>query len=300
MLDRIKSFADEFNMFPKSGPLLTCVSGGADSMCLLEVLLEISHERGFTVSVAHFNHMLRGEESDRDETFVREFCAACGIPFYSGAGDVNEYAAKLKLSVEEAAREARYSFFFATAEKAESVRIATAHTADDNAETMILNLVRGAGAAGLSGIPPVRDIASSVTKRPIIVIRPMLRISREDVMLFVTERGIPFVEDSTNNIDIYTRNKIRHIVMPVIKEINPKYYEAMAATSALSRADEEYLSKIADEYINNIETKKEDTKQDAISVSPSPTPYSLLPCCPSIAQLTPGNWRNSHMRYQGG
>jgi len=126
--------------------------------------------------------------------------------------------------------------------------------------------VRGAGAVGLSGIPPVRDI----------VIRPMLRVSRDEVMRFVDERGIPFVEDSTNNLNVYTRNKVRNVIMPVIREINPKYYEAMAAASTLSRADEEYLARIADEYISNLATRNAKIKQEGFA-APSPVPCSLPP-----------------------
>ena len=316
MLNKIISFADEFNMFPESGQVLACVSGGADSMCLLGVLQEISHERGFTVSVAHFNHKLRGDESDRDEAFVREYCAAHSLPYYSAFGDVKAHAAKHKRSIEEAARNMRYGFFYATAWKTGAKRIATAHTADDNVETMIINLARGAGTSGLSGIPPVRGMRNTefrirnrcasgttaaahqlplITQRPemdsnsklaslresvrdsshasvedpnnsafriphsafavedrIIVIRPMLCVSRDDVIRFVTERNIPFIEDSTNNLDIYTRNKVRRTIIPVIKEINPKYYEAASMAAALLRADEEYLSGIANEYISTL------------------------------------------------
>ena len=208
-------------------------------MCLLEAMRHISYERGFSIGVAHYNHELRGEESDRDETFVMDICEAHGLPFYSGRGDVKSYAKKNGLSIEEAARDMRYDFFFATAANTGAERIATAHTADDNAETMLINLIRGAGVNGMSGIPPVRDA----------VIRPLLRISREEVMSFVMQRGISFVEDSSNDTDIYTRNKIRHSIIPVIREINPRFNEAAAAAAELFRADEEFVADIADLFI---------------------------------------------------
>jgi len=239
MLEEILEYADEHDMLPESGLVLACVSGGADSMCLLEALLHISYERGFTVGVVHYNHGLRGEESERDEIFVKDICDACGVEFFSGAGDVRAYAKKHKLSLEAAARDMRYRFFFDTAEIIKAVKIATAHTADDNAETLLINLARGAGANGLSGIPPKRDI----------IIRPMLRISRGDVMNFVRERSIPYVEDSTNNLDIFTRNKIRHAVVPILREINPRFCEAVTAAAELLRADEELLSDLADFFI---------------------------------------------------
>ena len=226
-------------MLPETGVVLACVSGGADSMCMLDALLHISRERGFSVSAAHFNHRLRGEESDRDENFVREQCAAVSVPFFHSGGNVRELAAKEGLNLEAAARDLRYRFFYATASSIGAARIATAHTADDNAETMLMNLARGAGAAGLSGIPPVRGI----------VIRPMLCVTRDEVMRYVNMRGISYVQDSTNGLDVFTRNRIRHSVIPVLKEVNPRLTDAASAAAALSRADDEYLSQLADGFI---------------------------------------------------
>ena len=240
MINKIIRFADDLNMFPEAGIVLACVSGGADSMCLLYALLEISRTRGFEVSVAHYNHQLRGGESERDESFVKKRCEYLGVAFYSERGDVRNYALQHKIGIEQAARVLRYAFFYAIAEKVNAARIATAHTADDNTETVIMNIARGAGAAGLSGIPPVRDS----------IIRPMLRVSRTDVLRFAEERDIPFISDSTNELDIYTRNKIRHSIIPVLSGINPQLNEAAAATAELARADEEYLSGLADEFIS--------------------------------------------------
>ena len=267
-LNKIMKFADAFKMLPDSGVVLVCVSGGADSMCLLEALLEISSMRGFTLNVAHYNHMLRGEESERDEAFVREYCMVRNIPFYCDSGDVKAYAKIQGVGIEEAARNMRYGFFYNTAVKIGATRIATAHTADDNAETIIMNLARGAGANGLSGIPPKRDVlytdgrneselggcfissVAGTSEYDLAIIRPMLQVSKDDVLSFLSNRGITFVQDSTNNLDAFTRNKIRHIVMPVIKEINPRFNEAATAVAEISRADEEYLSTIADRFIN--------------------------------------------------
>jgi len=232
---------DEYEMLQESGLVLICVSGGADSMCLLEVMRHMSYEMGFDIAAAHYNHELRGEESDRDETFVMEICEEHGIPFYSGRGDVAVFAKKRGLSIEEAARDMRYEFFYDTAELAGADRIATAHTMDDNAETIIINLARGAGANGMSGIPPVRDN----------VIRPLLRVARDEVMAFIEERGISYVDDSTNRLDIYTRNKVRHSIIPLIKELNPRFNEAASTAAELFRADEEFIADIADLFIRD-------------------------------------------------
>ena len=239
LLDKLLNFADEFDMLPETGTVLCCVSGGADSMCLLDALLHIAPARGFTVAAAHFNHRLRGAESDRDEMFTRDYCTARGVPFYSACGDVNAYAREHGLGIEEAARDCRYAFFHKTAQTINACRIATAHTADDNAETMLMNFTRGAGTLGLCGIPPVRGI----------IIRPMLRISKAQVVAWNEERGVPCVEDSTNSLDIYTRNKIRHVVMPVLQELNPRFDDAVSTSAELLRIDEEYLSELAEEFV---------------------------------------------------
>ncbi|MCL2819455.1 MAG: tRNA lysidine(34) synthetase TilS [Oscillospiraceae bacterium] len=241
LISKVLDYSDEYGMLPESGLVLLCVSGGADSMCLLEVMRHISYESGFSIAVAHYNHLLRGEESDRDETFVMEICEDHGIPFYSGRGDVANFAKKRGFSIEEAARNMRYEFFFNTAELTGAERIATAHTMDDNAETMILNLARGAGANGMSGIPPVRDT----------VIRPLLHVSRNEVIAFIKEREIPFVNDSSNSLEIHTRNKVRRSIIPLIKDINPRFNEAASAAAEIFRADEEFISEIANIFIHD-------------------------------------------------
>jgi len=239
VIEKILKFADEYEMLPASATIIVCVSGGADSMCLLKALMQISDERDLKLAVAHFNHNLRGAESDADETFVRKFCLSNDIAYHCGAGDVRLYAKQNGLSIEVAARDLRYAFFYELAKTIDAEQIATAHTADDNAETIIINLTRGAGGSGLSGIPPVRGK----------VIRPMLKMTRDEVIQFLAEHAVAFVEDSTNLTDVYTRNKIRHLVIPILREINPRFNEALMTTAKLMRADEEVLLQRADEFI---------------------------------------------------
>ena len=239
MIEKILKYTDEHNMLQDEGVVLVCVSGGADSMCLLEVMRHISYSRGFSVVAAHYNHGLRGEESDRDETFVMNICEEHGIPFYSDRGDVAGFAEKRGTGIEETARDMRYNFFYETAAKVGAKRIATAHTINDNTETMLLNLVRGAGSQGMAGIPPIRNE----------VIRPLLCITRDEVMNFVGKRKIPFVEDSTNRLDIYARNKIRNNIIPLLEEFNPRFHEAAFASARLFRADEEFIADIAGLFI---------------------------------------------------
>lgn len=231
---------EKFNMLSRGDKLLCAVSGGADSMCLLCLMKEKAAELGITVMAAHFNHKLRGKEADRDEAFVTEYCKANDIPFKSGFGDVKAYAVEKKLSTEEAARILRYEFLEKTAGEWGCNKIATAHNADDNAETVLLNLTRGSGAKGLCGIPPVRGV----------FIRPLLDKSREEIERYLLENNVPHVEDSTNAENEYSRNKIRHYVMPVLREINPAFSEAVMRTTRLMRDDEECLSQMAQSFVD--------------------------------------------------
>ncbi len=250
-LNKVIEFIEKYSMISKGDTVLAAVSGGADSVCMLHILLELSKERSFTICAAHFNHMLRGEESDRDEAFVKELCVSLDIPFFAGRGDVAAFAKEQGKSTEEAARIMRYDFLYKTAQNAGTAKIATAHNADDNAETVILNLTRGTGPAGLRGIPPVRDS----------IIRPILCLTREDVEKYLSSKSIGYVTDSTNFEDVYSRNKLRHHVMPVLRELNPRFAESLMRSGDIIRQDEEYLSAEADKLI------AENAKDDRISTS---------------------------------
>jgi tRNA(Ile)-lysidine synthase len=279
LIRRVLDYINEHEMLPETGLVLVCVSGGADSMCLLEIMRHISYELGLSIAVAHYNHKLRGEESDRDETFVMDICQAHGIPFYSGRGDVEDYAKKNNLGIEEAARDMRYEFFYEMTGRTGAVKIVTAHTMDDNAETVIINLARGAGANGMSGIPPARDI----------IIRPLLRVSRADVMAFISDRGIPFVEDSSNQLNIFTRNKVRNTIVPLIKEINPRFNEAASTAAELLRADEEFIADIADLFV----------LECCIGLTANAADLAVLPFSVSsrvIRKLYGGNLSFSHVK----
>ena len=205
----------------KGQHLLCAVSGGLDSMCLLHFVSRWAAENGRTVTAAHFNHQLR-ENASEDEAFVRSWCAGRGIPFVSGSGDVRGAAEGEGLSVEEAARNLRYAFLRETAERLNCKAILTAHHADDNAETVLMNLVRGAGVKGLCGIPC----------RQGNVLRPFLQIPRETLERYAAEQNLPHVEDETNwDPEAAARNKLRLQVMPLLKEINPRAAEHMGATA---------------------------------------------------------------------
>lgn len=232
MLSAVNALTAEYDMLPAGGVILCAVSGGADSMCLLHLLAEQSGAGGFTVAAAHYNHHLRGEEALRDEAFVRDFCAARAIPCTIGGGDVAGEAKRLGQGVEETARQMRYAFLRATAETLGAARIATAHNADDNAETLLLHLVRGTGLQGLTGIAPRRGD----------LVRPLLTTSRADIESYVSAHAVPYVEDSTNADTAYTRNKLRHMVLPLLRELNPRLTESLSDTTRYLRADNDFLN----------------------------------------------------------
>ena len=223
---------------PPRGERVVCaVSGGADSMCLLHLVWS----QGYDVIAAHFEHGIRGEESQRDAHFVETWCRKHGIPFVLGHGDAPGYAAENGLSLEEAARELRYDFLYKTAEAYGADRILTAHSLDDNAETLLFNLIRGSGTAGLCGIPQSRGK----------LLRPLLHVSRAEIEAYLRENEVPHVEDSSNESDDYTRNLIRHRVMPLLKEINPRFPEAAERTARLSERDEAFFSALARAYLGH-------------------------------------------------
>ena len=218
-------------LLPREGLVLCAVSGGADSMYLLARLREL----GCRVAAATYDHGLRGERSRRDAEFVAAYCGREGILCVPGRGDVGREARERGLGIEEAARLARYAFLERTADRLGAAVIATAHTADDNAETVLMRLMRGAGARGLGGIPPVRGR----------IVRPMLDVTREEVLSWLEARGIPHVEDETNAGDAYLRNRVRHRILPAIRRENPAFSAAAGRTARLLREDDALLEELA-------------------------------------------------------
>lgn len=231
--------ARKYDMFPRGERILCAVSGGADSMFLLHWLSSHSEELGISVAAAHYEHGIRGEESLRDCCFVEDYCEEHGISFICEHGDVPQYACDTGIGTEEAARELRYAFLRRAAQSLGCSRIATAHNADDNAETILFNLIRGTGNAGLCGIPPVRGN----------IVRPLLGLSRAEIESYLSENDVPHVEDSTNSSDEYTRNRIRHSIIPLMKEINPAFSASAGRTAELLRSDDDFISAFAAEFI---------------------------------------------------
>ncbi len=228
MLASVKQTIVNFRMLADGESVLAALSGGADSVALLRVLLAL----GYPVRAFHLNHCLRGAEADRDEAFCRAICERLGVTLTVERIDVRAEARSAGEGVEAAARRIRYARLSAAAQ---GIKIATAHTADDNLETMLFHLMRGTGPKGLAGIPPVRGD----------IIRPLIGVERAQVEDYLRGLGQDFVTDSTNADDSFTRNRIRHEIVPVLRQLNPAVCGAAARLSGLLRQDEACLSDLA-------------------------------------------------------
>lgn len=232
MEDKIRELLARYDMLKSDDNVVAAVSGGADSMALLNALYNLRDELGITLYACHINHNLRGAESLRDEQFVRKFCRERGI-------ELTVYSVEIKPdkheSVEERARKTRYECFESLCTGL-NAKLATAHTASDNAETVLINLLRGTGTKGLGGIPPIRGK----------IIRPLLRCTREDTERYCSEHEIHYVTDSTNLSDEYTRNKLRLKIIPQLKEFNPSLIEGISRMTEAVTDDNILLDSLAE------------------------------------------------------
>ena len=228
MLERVLTYIDQHQLLPARGEIVVAVSGGADSLCLLHLLRRVcgpGHPYpGVSLHAAHLNHMLRGEESARDAGAVAKIAEDWGIPFTPGTVDVLALAKAEKRSLEEAARLARYRFL---REVAGGRRIAVAHHADDQVETLLLHWLRGSGLAGMVGMPP----------RQQDIIRPLLEITHAETVAYCEEYGITPLEDQSNRDPRFLRNRIRHELLPLLRELNPGIQHTLLRNAEVARID---------------------------------------------------------------
>lgn len=232
MLERVLAYIDRHQLLPEQGEIVVAVSGGADSLCLLHLLRQICGPGrpypGVSLHAAHLNHMLRGEESARDARVVANIAENWEIPFTPGETDVLALAKAEKRSLEEAARLARYRFL---REVARGRRIAVAHHADDQAETLLLHWLRGSGLSGMVGMPP----------RQQDIIRPLLEITHAETLAYCAEHGIIPAEDQSNSDPRFLRNRIRHELLPLLQELNPGIQHTLLRNAEVARVDLEWL-----------------------------------------------------------
>jgi len=250
MKDKVKNAVLKFGMIKELPCKITvALSGGADSVALLYSLWFLKDELQIELSACHVNHNLRGDESDGDEMFVRRMCRLLDIPLYVRNIKVLDYVSKHE-SVELVARKIRYDFF---SELGADRLIATAHTASDNCETVLINLIRGTALSGMCGIPPKRDN----------IIRPLIDCTREDIENFCKEYSLPYVTDSTNLSTDYTRNKLRINIIPELKKINPSLVTSISRMSQSVALDDLYLDDIAK---RELEKARKDGKYSVLAL----------------------------------
>ena len=233
MREKVRNTIAKFHMFPGNAKIIVGLSGGMDSVALLHVLCGMKEEKGWDITAVHIHHGLRGAEADADRQFAEKFCASLGVPCLLHFFDVRAEAASRKLGEEETGRLLRYAAFQEAA--GEEGYIAVAHHQKDQAETMLMRLCRGTGLKGLAGMAPVRGN----------ICRPLLFCSREEIEAYCRENRLEWREDSTNREEMYTRNKLRLRVFPVLEEINPRAVERMAETAELFSVEDDFLEQQA-------------------------------------------------------
>jgi tRNA(Ile)-lysidine synthase len=263
MIDTVRRFIEKEKLLTPNATVIVGLSGGMDSMALLDLLTLL----GYQCVAAHCNFHLRGEESDRDAGFVKKWCKNIDIPFTSIDFDTTQYAADRKISIEMAARELRYEWFEIVRRQYEAEAVAVAHHRDDSVETVLLNLVRGTGIKGLTGIMP----------RNRNVVRPLLCVTRTEIEEYIAERDMPYVSDSTNNDDVFRRNSLRLNIIPQLEKINPSVRDAIWRTSRnLSETEKIYNAFIRDAVKDLFRDDKIDIRKLRENISPRSVLFEIL------------------------
>lgn len=241
MICKVRNAIERYNMPLRGKTVAVGVSGGADSMALLHVLIELKDELDIKIVVCHVNHGIRGESADRDEEFVVKACERLGVDCRVLKADVPDLAEKRHIGIEECGRKIRYDFFNSVGG---NVVIATAHTLSDRCETLLLNIARGASVKGLCSIPAVRGN----------IVRPLIDCTRDDIELYCAENSIEYVTDETNFDDIYSRNRIRLNVIPELKKLNPSVEKSFMRLISNAEEESEFLNDFSLEIIEKIRT----------------------------------------------
>ena len=250
MKQKVIETIEKYNLIKSGDKIVLGVSGGPDSITMLDILKDLKETMNFEIYVVHVNHMIRGQDAINDQKYVENYCNKNNIEFYTKAIDVQEIAKSKKIGVEEAGRIARYEAFEEILKKTNSNKIATAHNKNDKVETIIMHILRGSGVSGLKGISPIRDNK---------FIKPLIECSREEIEKYCEINKLNPCIDKTNFENSYTRNKIRNIVIPYIKEqFNPNIVETIERLSEVISSEDEYISEIIQkEYEKLLISKQE-------------------------------------------
>lgn len=244
VLEKVQNTIKKYNLLKKGDSILIAISGGADSVCLTYILWQLKKKYGLELRLIHFRHGLRSKKrEDKEEKLIKNLAKGFRLPLTVKKINVSEYAKKNKLTIEEAGRNLRYQYLIDYAIKNDFDKIATGHNLDDQAETVLLNLLRGSGLPGLRGIPIIRQekglpSRSASAKQGIGIIRPLLGISRKEILQYVKGKSLPFSVDETNISFSYTRNRIRHELLPLLEKYNPRVKEHLAHLAEIVREEE--------------------------------------------------------------
>lgn len=242
MKNKVLNTIKKYNLIQENDKIVIGVSGGPDSICLLHILNGLKEKLNFEIVVAHINHMIR-KEAEEETQYVKKFCDKLGIKCYIKRIDVIDKSNKEKIGTEEAGRKARYDFFEEVLNSVNANKIATAHNENDNAETVLMNIFRGAGTSGLKGIEPIRDNK---------YIRPIIECERSEIEEYCRVNKLQPKIDKTNFENVYTRNKIRNVLIPEIKkEFNPNIIESLNKLSILSRQENNFIQEYAKNIMEN-------------------------------------------------
>ncbi|MEW5745777.1 MAG: tRNA lysidine(34) synthetase TilS [Nitrospirota bacterium] len=248
VLDTMKQTVEKYAMLSRGDRVLVALSGGPDSVCLLALLARIGAEYGIELSAAYIDHGLRPGETPREIAFCAELCTALKIPFFTRPVDVRAYAKERGINKQEAARELRYAALDGIALEHRSSTIALGHTADDQVETVVMRLIRGAGPSGLAGIPPKRGH----------FVRPLIEVERDEIERFLASEGIGFVVDSSNLAPDYLRNRLRQELVPFFKKVNPDVAGTIARTADIFREEERYFEVLVTKTLMRLISRKSD------------------------------------------
>ena len=254
---RVLHFIQEHHLVPSQSHLLVAVSGGPDSVCLLHILVKLMDELGIRLHVAHLNHQLRGAESEADAQYVSNLARRLGIPATIEQRDVKGYQKHERISLEEAAREVRYTFLAQVAKAIGASRVAVGHTTDDHIETILMHLVRGTGTRGLRGLQPHAEWQSSGNS--LTIIRPLLQVSREETASYCHEHKLMPRIDASNLSLSPLRNRIRHQLLPLLKSYNPQVTEALLRTAEIASDDLAFIDKEGIQLWDEIAQRQEKT-----------------------------------------
>ncbi len=253
--EKVLKTIQRYNMLQDGDKVVIGVSGGPDSMTLLNILNNLKEKLNINLYVAHINHMIR-KEADEETEYVKDFCAKINVEFFAKKVKVEEEAKKQKIGTEEAGRNIRYEFFEEVAKKVGANKIATAHNSNDNAETVLMNIIRGTSVSGLKGIDKVRDGK---------FIRPIIECSRDEIEEYCKEQNLNPKYDKTNDENIYTRNKIRNMLIPFLKkEFNPNIIDGINRLSQIATEEEQFINKTVEKEYERLKIGADNREENQV------------------------------------